>query len=82
MVTKMMAKHSTQLLSTTKGDLRPQLANLKSKYAKLKFFFQPVMTFSLFEITLLIIRVWVTNGAQTANGIFQTSNDSTYISLP
>ncbi len=36
----------------------------------------------LLKITLLIIRVWVTNGAQTANGIFQTSNNSTYISLP
>ncbi len=42
------------------------------------------LTFSLLlvKITLLIIRVWVTNGAQTANGIFQTSNNSTYISLP
>ncbi len=36
----------------------------------------------LLKITLLIIRVWVTNGAQTANGIFQTGNNSTYISLP
>ncbi len=35
----------------------------------------------LLKITLLIIRVWVANGAQTANGIFQTSNNSTYISL-
>ncbi len=42
------------------------------------------LTFSLLllKITLLIIRVWVTNGAQTANGIFQTTNNSTYISLP
>ncbi len=42
------------------------------------------LTFSLLllKITLLIIRVWVTNGAQTANGIFQTSNNSTYKSLP
>ncbi len=42
------------------------------------------LTFSLLllKITLPIIRVWVTNGAQTANGIFQTSNNSTYISLP
>ncbi len=42
------------------------------------------LTFSLLllKITLLIIRVWVTNGAQTANGVFQTSNNSTYISLP
>ncbi len=40
------------------------------------------LTFSLLKITLLIIRVWVTDGAQTANGIFQTSNNSTCISLP
>ncbi len=42
------------------------------------------LTFSLLllKITLLIIQVWVTNRAQTANGIFQTSNNSTYISLP
>ncbi len=40
------------------------------------------LTFSLLKITLLIIRVWVTDGAQTANGIFQTNNNSTYISLP
>ncbi len=42
------------------------------------------LTFSLLllKITLLIIRVWVTNGAQTANGIFQRSYNSTYISLP
>ncbi len=39
MVTKMMTKHRTQLLSTTKGDLRPRLANLKFKFAKLKCFF-------------------------------------------
>ncbi len=36
----------------------------------------------LLKITLLIIRVWVTDWAQSANGIFQTSNNSTYISLP
>ncbi len=42
------------------------------------------LTFSLLslKITILIIRVWVTNGAQTVNGTFQTSNNSTYISLP
>ncbi len=42
------------------------------------------LTFSLLllKITLLIIRVWVTNGAQTANAIFQASNNSAYISLP
>ncbi len=42
------------------------------------------LTFSLLllNITLLIIRVWVTNRPQTANGIFQTSKNSTYISLP
>ncbi len=60
-VTLIMTKHRTQLLSTTKGDLGPLLANLKSKFAKLKCFFQPVMTFSFLKITLLIIRVWVTN---------------------
>ncbi len=37
------------------------------------------MTFSFFfKITLVIIRVWVTNSAQTANGIFQTSISPTY----
>ncbi len=88
MVTRMMTKNRIQLLSTTKGDLRPRLANLKSKVAKLKFFSASddfiYLTFSLLllKITLLIIRVWVTNGAQTANGVFQTSNNSTYISLP
>ncbi len=82
MVTRMM--HRTQLLSTTKGDLGPRLANLKSKFAKLKCFFSAgddfiSLTFSLLmlKITLLIIRVWVTNGAQTVNGIFQTSKNST-----
>ncbi len=42
------------------------------------------LTFSLLllKITLLIIGVWVINGTHTANGIFQTSNNSTYISLP
>ncbi len=89
MVTRMMTKHRTQLLSTTKGDLRPRLANLTSKFAKLKCFFSACddfisLAFSLLllKITLLIIRVWATNGTQTANGIFQTSNNSTYISLP
>ncbi len=64
MVTRMMTKHRTQLISTTKGDLRPRLANLKSKFAKLKCFFSASddfisLTFSLLllEITLLIIRV-------------------------
>ncbi len=47
MVTRMMTKHRTQLLSTTKEDLRPRLANLKSKFAKLKCFFQLVMTLFL-----------------------------------
>ncbi len=37
-------------------------------------------TFSLRKITLLIIKVWDTNGAQTDNGIFKTSKKSTYIS--
>ncbi len=89
MVTRMITKHRTQLLSTTKGDLGPRLASLKSKFAKLKCFFSASddfisLTFSLLllKITLLIIRVWVTNRAQTANGIFQTSNNSTYISHP
>ncbi len=36
----------------------------------------------LLKITLLIIRVWVKNRAQNATGIFQTSHNSTYISLP
>ncbi len=41
------------------------------------------LTFSLLKITVLIIRVWATDGAQTVNGpFFQTSNNSTYISLP
>ncbi len=39
MVTRIMTKHRTQLFSTTNGDLRPRLANLKSKFALLKFFF-------------------------------------------
>ncbi len=39
MVTRMMTKHRTELLSTTKEDLRQLLANLKSKVAKLKCFF-------------------------------------------
>ncbi len=84
MVTRMMTKHRTQLLSTTKGDLGPRLANIKSEFAKPKCFFSASdgfisLTFSLLllKITLLIIRVWVTNGAQTANGIFQTSNNFT-----
>ncbi len=47
MVTRMMTKHRTQLLSTTKGDIGPRLANLKSKFAKLKCFFQLVMTLFL-----------------------------------
>ncbi len=85
MVTRMITKHRTQLLSTTKGDLRPRLANLKSEFAKLKLFSASddfiSLTFSLLllKITLLIIRVWVTNGAQAANGIFQINNNSTYI---
>ncbi len=33
--TLLMTEHRTQLLSTTKGDLRPRLANLQSKFAKL-----------------------------------------------
>ncbi len=88
MVTRMMTKHRTQLISTTKGDLRPRLANLKSKFAKLNFFSGSVdfisLTFSLLllKMTLLIIRVWVTTGAQTANVIFQRSNNSTCITLP
>ncbi len=64
MVTRMITKHRTQLLSTTKGDLRPRLANLKSKFAKLKCFFSASadfisLTFSLLllKVTLLIIRV-------------------------
>ncbi len=76
-VTQMMTKHRTQLLRITKGDLRPRLANLKSKFAKRKCIFSAnddfiSLTFSilLLKITLLIVRVWVTNGAQTANGIF------------
>ncbi len=36
----------------------------------------------LLKITLLIIRVWVTNGAQNVNGIFHTGNNYTYISHP
>ncbi len=47
MVTRMMIKHRTQLLSTTKGDLGPRLANLKSKFAKLKCFFHLLMTLFL-----------------------------------
>ncbi len=89
MVARMMTKHRTQLLSTTNGDLRPRLANLKSQFAKLKWLFLAIdnfisLTFSLLslKITLLIIRVWVKNGAKTANDIFQTSINSTYISLP
>ncbi len=84
----MITKHRIQLLSTTKGDLRPRLANPQSKFAKLKFF-QLVITldlnrfhFFLLKTILLILRVWVTNWAQTANGIFEKSNNSTYISLP
>ncbi len=84
-VTLKMTKHRTQLLSTTKGDLLPRLANLQSKFAKLVCFsFSDVSiskAFSLLKITLQIIRVWVADGAQTVNGIFQTSNNSTYISL-
>ncbi len=79
MVTRMMTKHRTQLLSTTKGDLGPRLANLESKFAKLKCSFSAsddfislMFTLLLLKITRLIIRVWVTNGAQTSNGIFQT----------
>ncbi len=70
MVTRMMTNHRTQLLSTTKGDLRPRLASLKSKFAKVKLFFSASdnffsLTVSLlpFKITLLIIRALVTNGA-------------------
>ncbi len=84
MVTPMMTMHRTQLPSTTKGDLGSRLVNLNSKFAKVKWFFSArddftSMTFSLvlLKITLLVIRVWVTNGAQTANGIFQTSTNST-----
>ncbi len=39
------------------------------------------MKFRFLKITLGIIRAWVTNGAQTANGIFQTSISSTYTPL-
>ncbi len=88
-VALMKTSHRIQLLSTTKEDLRPRLANPQSKFAKLTCFFSArddfiSLTFSLFllKITFLIIRLWVTNGTQTANGIFQTSNNSTYISLP
>ncbi len=45
-------------------------------------FISLTLSLLLLKITLLIIRVWVTNGAQTANGIFQTSSNYTYISLP
>ncbi len=83
----MMTKHRIQLLSTTKEDLRPRLANPQSKFAKLKCFFSVSddfisLTFSLLKITLLIIWVWATDGALTANGTFQTNNNSTFISLP
>ncbi len=85
-VTLMMTKHRIQLLSTTKEDLRPRLAHPQSKFAKLNFFSASddftSLTFSLLKITLLIIRFWATDWAQAANGIFQTSNNSTYISLP
>ncbi len=40
------------------------------------------LTFSLLKITVLIKRVWATDRAQTVNGSFQTSSNSTYISLP
>ncbi len=89
MVTRMMTKHRTQQISTSKGDLRSRLANLKPKVAKFKCFFSASddlislkLSLLLLKITLLIIRIWVTNGAQTGNGIFQTSHNSTYISLP
>ncbi len=84
----MMTKHRTQLLSTTKGDLRPWLANLQSKFAKLiccsssDNFISLTFSLLLLKITLLITRVWVTNGSQTANGNFPKSINSTYISLP
>ncbi len=80
-VTRMMAKHRTQLLSTPKGDLRPRLLQPRNLHLQSLYVFQLMMTFSFFKITLVIIRVWVTNGAQTANGIFQTSISSTYTPL-
>ncbi len=45
-VTLMMTKHRTQLLSTTKGDLLPRLANLQSKFAKLIYFSCSVVSIS------------------------------------
>ncbi len=81
MVTRIITKHRTQQLSTTKGDLRPRLANLQSKVAKLKCFsvidnfISWTFSLFLFKITLLILRVRVTNGTQTANSIFKTSKN-------
>ncbi len=61
MVTRMITKHRTQRLSTTKGDLRPRLADLQSKFAKLIYFSSSDVSisqaFPLLKITLLIIRV-------------------------
>ncbi len=80
MVTRMMTKHRTQLLREIYDHGWP---TPKPKFAKLKCFSASddfiSLTFSLLllKITLLTIRVWVTNGAQTANGIFQTSDNST-----
>ncbi len=61
-----------------------QTSNLNMQSSKV---FQLVMTqfpryvHFFLKVTLVIIRVWVTAGAQTTNGIFQTSNNSTYMSL-
>ncbi len=77
----MMTKHRTQLLSTPKGDLRPRLPQPRNLHLQSSYVFQLVMTFSFLKIILVIIRVWVTNGAQTANSIFQTSISPTYTPL-
>ncbi len=56
MVTRMLTKHCTQLLSTTKGDLRPRLADLKSKFAKLKCFFSASDDFISLTFLLLLLK--------------------------
>ncbi len=56
--------------------------NLQSSYVLHLVMSLFLRHFHFLKSPFLIIRIWVTGRAQTANGIFQTSNNSTYISLP
>ncbi len=74
MVTRKVSKHRTQMHSTTEGNYDHGKAQMF--FSASDEFISYTFSLLLLEITLLILRVWVTNGAQTVNGY-----NSTYKSL-